>query len=268
VRTLSRVLPVAIALLSIDGLRAKRRDAWVAVVCSAAAALLGELHGSALDGALSSALLISSALVVYAACPASSRWQRLLVAAIPLVLSLTMRHPAWASLVLALSAVAAGTIARDRTLPAPLRGLVLAATVIATFWLGLGSLRFERIRFEFALAWLPTVPDEAILAMLATPLAVLKYALVVFLPLSLVRFAGESELREATAFFTALPALSATAFVAGASCAGGSRYHETAIQEAALYAAIALLTLLVLGLRSGRARAVRANIEPVLLAGK
>jgi hypothetical protein len=267
VRTLSRVLPLAIALLSIDGLRAKQRGAWLAVACSLGAALLGELHGSALDGPWSSALLIASAALLYAASPANSRWQRWLLAAVPLVLSLSMRHPAWASLVVSLSAVAAGTIARDRTLPVPIRGLVLAAAVITTFWLGLGSLRFERIRFEFALAWLPTLPNEAVLALLATPLAVLKYALLVFVPLSLVRFDGNSELREATAFFTALPALSATAFVAGASCAGGSRYHETAIQEAALYAAIALLTLLVVALRSSRAPRTRPSVEPALLAG-
>jgi hypothetical protein len=250
------------------GLRARDRSALLAAGAAVASFLLGELHGTALDGAFVSALLaLLAAGVLYGGAAGRASTVRVALALTPLVLSLTMRHPGWASLVLALSAVAVAAIARDRTLPAPLRGLVLAAAVIATYWVGLGSLRFDRIRFEFALAWLPTMPNEAVLAMLATPLTVLKYALVVFVPLSLVRF-DELELRNATAFFVSVPSLAATAFVAGASCAGGSRYHETAIQEAALYAAIALLTLLVLALLGRRSAVAEPSVAPAFAGGK
>jgi hypothetical protein len=268
VRTLSRMLPIATLLFLMRGLRARDRSALLAAGAAVASFLLGELHGTALDGAFVSALLaLLAAGVLYGGAAGRASTVRVALALTPLVLSLTMRHPGWASLVLALSAVAVAAIARDRTLPAPLRGLVLAAAVIATYWVGLGSLRFDRIRFEFALAWLPTMPNEAVLAMLATPLTVLKYALVVFVPLSLVRF-DELELRNATAFFVSVPSLAATAFVAGASCAGGSRYHETAIQEAALYAAIALLTLLVLALLGRRSAVAEPSVAPAFAGGK
>ena len=252
-RFLTRIFPLAVLLLSFEHLKRRDRGAALAVAASLATTLLVELHSSALDGFLPSSLLgITAGALLYWAAPHLSPLRRSALAAIPVLLTIAMRHSGWATLALVLLSLSVAAVVSQRSLPAPLRGLVAAAAAVSAFWLSLGSLRFDRVRFEFALSWLPTVPDEALLAVLVTPLAVLKYALIVYLPLALVRFAGESEFVESLAFFSTTPSLSATAFVAGASFAGGSRYHETAIQEASLYAVIALLTLALLAIIGAR----------------
>jgi hypothetical protein len=252
-RMLTRLFPAAVLLVLFENVRRRERSSWLGVGASVCAAVLCELRAPASEGVLSLLLVAFAALVLYLLAPSTRPRARLLLALTPFVLALPMRHAGWSTLVLSLLAVAVLAVTRERRLPAPLQGLVVAAAVIVGFWASLGSLRFDRVRFEFALAWLPTLPNEALLAVLVTPLTILKYALVVFLPLSLSRLAREPELGESTAFFSALPALSATAFVAGATAAGGSRYHETAIQEASLYAVVALLTFAVLALSARKA---------------
>ena len=268
-RMLTRLFPLAVVLILFERARRRERSAWFAIAAAIAVAIFAEVREPASEQLLVSvALATMAALLLYRSAPAgTSPRARWLLTLVPLLLTFPMRHAAWATLALVLAAVPVAAVARDRTLPAALRGLSMAAAVVATFWLSLGSLRFDRVRFEFALAWLPTVPNEALLAAIVTPLSVVKYALIVFLPLSLalVELAKDAELRENFAFFSAIPGLSATAFVAGASLAGGSRYHETAIQEASLYAVIALLGLALLALVARRERE-RSTPEPVALS--
>ena len=245
-RTLFRMFPLALGLLLFERLKVRERAAWLGFAAAAAAWVLQELRGPSSDGFLAMlAFGAVSGALLYAAGGELDRRARVLLALVPLVLSPAMRHAGWATLMLTLLAFPVLVVARDRALPAALRGLVASAAVVAGFWASLGSLRFERVRFEFAIAWLPTVPNEALLAAIVTPLAVLKYALIVALPLSFAKVSRDPELQTSTAWFCWAPSLSAAAFVAGASSAGGSRYHETAIQEACLYAVIGLLTLLV-----------------------
>jgi hypothetical protein len=261
-RTLFRMYSVALTLVLFDRLKARERDAWLALGASIAALVLQELRGPSSDGfAAMLAFGAVSAAVLYIAGRDLDRRARIALALVPLVLSPAMRHPGWATLMLALLALPVLAVTRDRSLPAPLRGLFASAAVVAGFWASLGSLRFERVRFEFALAWLPTVPNEARLAAIVTPIAVLKYALIVALPLSLAKLSRDPGLQTSTAWFSWVPSLSAAAFVAGASSAGGSRYHETAIQEACLYAVIGLLTLLVLAVTGTVAKLSGAPAE-------
>lgn len=254
-RTLFRMFPLALGLLVFDRLKARERAAWLGFAAAAAAWVLQELRGPSSDGFVAMlAFGAVSGAVLYAAGGELGRSARVLLALVPLVLSPAMRHAGWATLLLTLLALSVRVVARDRALPAALRGLVASAAVVAGFWASLGSLRFERVRFEFALAWLPTVPNEALLAAVVTPIAVVKYALIVALPLSLARLSRERELETSVAWFAWVPSLSAAAFIAGACSAGGSRYHETAIQEACLYAVIGLLTLLVLAVTGSVAK--------------
>ncbi len=245
-RMCARFLAPASLLLLWPALKQRDRQSAITALSAIALAVVIELAPARSGELADIALTVLGACLLWTAARDRPGPLRAVLTLLLIVLALIMKQGGTAALVIALGGLAArGVLTRAGTTPL-VRGLFGAALVSAVFRFGLTALRFEKVRFEFAISQLPTIANEALLATLVVPMTLVKYLLVVALPLSSVSFRERPDVARSCCAWLAGQALLASAFVAGATFAANGRYQETAIEEACLYAVAALLAVVAL----------------------